>query len=54
MKNVKKKGEGKPDFSIFKNDVLPTWELDSGRQMTSHASKTSFLKTEKPVRVWTN
>ena len=36
-------------FLVFKNNVLPAWELNSGRRMTSHASKTPLLKTEKLI-----
>ncbi len=28
-----------------KHAVLPAWELNSGRKMSSHARKTSFVKT---------
>ena len=35
-------------FLVFKNNVLPALELDSGRKLSSHTGKTSLLKTEEP------
>ena len=50
MKTRKKDRQMKTWRVCFQQPRFSCMELNYGRQMSSHASKTSFLKAKKPVK----